>query len=126
MINISVVGRLVANPETYQGGTPVTRFRVAVDRRFKRDGDPEADFFNVIAFGNTAEFVDKYFEKGQRIAVTGRMQNDNYTDKDGNTFYRDVIVAENVEFCDSKKTDEESGKSNKSESSKSGWKKNRK
>lgn len=110
MNNLAMVGRLVADPEAYYGKdntVTVVRFRIAVDRRFKRDGDPDADFFGCVAFGKTAEFIEQYFTKGMRIALTGRIENDNYEDKDGNKYFRDTIVIDNVEFCESKKEDDE-------------------
>lgn len=107
MNSLAMVGRLVADPETYAGkDTKVVRFRIAVDRRFKRDGDADADFFGCVAFGKTAEFIEKYFAKGMRIALTGRIENDNYEDPDGNKYFRDTIVIDNVEFCESKKEEE--------------------
>ena len=109
MNSLAMVGRLVADPEAYFGKdntVNVVRFRIAVDRRFKRDGDPDADFFGCVAFGKTAEFVDKYFTKGMRIALTGRIENDNYEDQVGNKYFRDTIVIDNVEFCESKKDEE--------------------
>lgn len=103
---VVLIGRLVRDPEIrYTSGqtqTAIANFRIAVDRRFKREGQPETDFFTVSAFGKTAEFIDKYFHQGSKIVIQGRIQNDNYTDKNGNTVYNQTIVAENVEFGESK------------------------
>lgn len=103
---VILIGRLVADPETrYSTGqtpTAITRFRIAVDRRFKREGQPTADFFQCVAFGKQGEFVDKWFRKGSKIVVQGWMRNDNYKDKDGKMVYGMQIVCENVEFGESK------------------------
>ena len=89
----------------------MTRFSVAVDRRVKQGEEKQADFINVIAWRQTAEFICKYFSKGQRIALTGRIQTGSYTDSEGkkrNTF---DVIAENVEFCDSKNSQKTDTKS---------------
>ena len=108
MNSVIMIGRLVADPETrYSTGqtpTAITRFRIAVDRRFKREGQPTADFFQCVAFGKQGEFVDKWFRKGSKIVIQGWMRNDNYKDKDGMTVYGMQIVCENVEFGESKAT----------------------
>lgn len=77
-------------------------FSVAVDRRFKQDGQPEADFPRVIAWGKTAEFIEKYFRKGMKICIEGRIQTGSYKNKEGNTVYTTDIVADSVEFVESK------------------------
>ena len=86
---VVLIGRLVRDPEIrYTSGqtqTAIANFRIAVDRRFKREGQPDADFFTASAFGKMAEFVGKYFHQGSKIVIQGRIQNDNYTDKNGNT-----------------------------------------
>lgn len=99
-----ITGRLTRDPETKQtqSDSTVVRFGIAVDRRFKRDGESTADFFNCVAFGKTAEFVQKYFTKGMKINLEGHMQTGSYTNKEGqkvNTF--DIIVDE-CEFGESK------------------------
>ncbi len=104
---IHLLGRLVKDPETkYSQGTEpvaITRYTLAVDRKFKKTNEPnQADFFNVVAFGKAGEFADKYFKKGLRICVTGRMQNNNWTDKDGNKRYGMDVVVENQDFADGK------------------------
>lgn len=101
------IGRLVRDPDIKQttGDKPTTvaKFTLAVDRRFKKDGEPEADFINCVAFGKTAEFIQKYFTKGMKVAVEGRIQTGSYTNKEGNKVYTTDIAVENVEFCESKK-----------------------
>lgn len=107
MLNkIVVMGRLVRDPELRrtQSGIPVTTLRVAVDRDFKsQDGTRQADFFDVVAWRNTAEFVSKYFSKGRMIVVDGRLQSRDWEDRDGNKRVSIDIVAENVYFGDSKR-----------------------
>lgn len=100
------IGRLTADPEIrYSQGenaTCVARYRLAVDRKFKRDGDQEADFISCVAFGRNGEFVEKYLHKGMKIAVEGRIQTGSYTDKDGKKVYTTDIVVEAHDFCESK------------------------
>ncbi|MBO5957514.1 MAG: single-stranded DNA-binding protein [Bacteroidales bacterium] len=99
------MGRLVADPElrTTESGVSVTSFTVAVDRRFVKQGEErQADFIDVVAWRNTAEFVCKYFGKGSMIAVQGSIQTRLYEDKNGNNRKAVEIVAENVSFCGSK------------------------
>ena len=105
MNKVILMGRLTRDPETRYGGatnTAIARFSLAVDRRFKRDGQPTADFFNCTAFGRTGEFVEKYLRKGTKILVEGEIQNDNYTNKDGNMVYSVRVIASNIEFAESK------------------------
>lgn len=100
-----LIGRLGRDPElkyTQGNNTAIARFSIAVDRRFAKDGEQAVDFINCLAFGKTAEFIDKYFTKGMRIAVDGRIQTGSYKDKDGKTVYTTDIVVENCEFCDRK------------------------
>ena len=87
MNKVVLVGRLTRDPEVrYSQGdsaTAVARYTVAVDRRFKRDGEPTADFIPCVVFGRSAEFAEKYFRQGMRISVSGRIQTGSYTNKDG-------------------------------------------
>lgn len=105
MNNVSLIGRLTGTPELKrtQSGLAYTRFSIAVDRPFVKQGEErQTDFINIVAWGKTAEFVCKYFEKGRRMALTGRIQTGSYTDNNGGKRYTTDVVAENVEFCDSK------------------------
>ncbi len=106
MINCAVImGRLVADPELRQtqSGVSVTSFTVAVDRSFVKQGEErQADFIDVVAWRQTAEFVTKYFQKGSMIAITGAIQTRTYEDKNGNKRKAVEIVADNVSFCGSK------------------------
>lgn len=105
MNNVSLIGRLTGTPELKhtQSGKAYVKFSIAVDRQFVKQGEErQADFINILAWDKTAEFICKYFEKGRRMALTGRIQTGSYKDKDGNTRYTTDVVVENVEFCDSK------------------------
>lgn len=106
MNKIIIMGRLTREPEVRwsQGAnaTAIARISVAVDRKWKREGEPEADFFNCTAFGKQAEFIEKYLHKGTKILISGRIQNDNYTNKDGQKVYSVQIMAEEIEFAESK------------------------
>ena len=97
-------GRLCADPEVRVGasGNAVANFNLAVDRRFKRDGDADADFFKCVCFGKTAEFVEHYFHKGNKILIEGEVRNNNYTDKEGKMVYGTQILINAVEFGESK------------------------
>ena len=101
-----LTGRLTNDPEVrYSQGensTCVARYRLAVDRRIKKDGEQSADFIPCIAFGRAGEFAEKYFRKGMKIAVTGRIQTGSYTNKDGQKVYTTDVVVEEQEFCESK------------------------
>lgn len=107
MLNIcTFMGRLVRNPELRHTGSniPVATFTIAVDRdRKNQNGDKETDFIDVVAWRSTAEFVSKYFSKGQMAVVSGRLQLRDWTDKDGNKRRSAEIIAENVYFGESKK-----------------------
>ena len=108
MLNkIFLQGRLVADPELRQtpSGVPVASFRIAVDRDFKNKetGEKEADFINVVAWRNTAEFVSRFFTKGRMAIVEGRLQIRGYTDRDGNKRTAAEVVADNIYFGDSKR-----------------------
>ena len=110
MNRVVITGRLTRDVETKttQSDATVARFGVAVDRRFKREGEPTADFFNCVAFGKTAEFVEKYFKKGMKIDLTGHIQTGSYTNKDGQKVNTFDIVVEECEFGESKAASENS------------------
>ena len=101
-----LMGRLTRDPEVrYSQGdnaSAVARFSLAVDRRFKKDGEQTADFINCVAFGKTAEFIEKYGHKGTKFVVEGRIQTGSYTNKDGQKVYTTDVVVEQVEFAESK------------------------
>lgn len=107
MLNrIVIMGRLTRDPELRrtQSGTPVTSVRLAVDRDFKsQDGTKQADFFDVVAWRQTAEFVSKYFTKGRMAVVEGRLQSRDWQDRDGNKRTSVEIVADNFYFGDSRR-----------------------
>ena len=109
MNKIEILGRLVKDPElrTTSSGTPVTSFTLAVNRKFSKDGDRQADFFNIVAWQKSAEFAYKYFKKGQQIAVVGRLENRSWEDKEGQKRVSTEIIAEDFDFADSKKDTEE-------------------
>lgn len=111
MNNVSLVGRLTRDVEIRytDGGTSISRFSIAVDRRFKSEGQPSADFINCVAFGKTAEFVEKYFKKGQRIGAIGRIQTGSYDNKDGVKVYTTDVIVEQAEFVESKGSSESNG-----------------
>ncbi len=106
MNKVMLMGRLTRDPEVRygQGGnqTAVARFSIAVDRRFKREGQPDADFFNCTAFGKQAEFVERYLHKGTKMVVIGSIQNDNYTNRDGQKVYSVQVIVDELEFAESK------------------------
>lgn len=105
MLNCAVImGRLTATPELRTTGTgiSVTSFTVAVDRAYKSGDERQTDFINVVAWRSTADFVTRFFTKGQMIAVQGSIQTRNYEDKNGNKRTAVEIVADNVSFCGSK------------------------
>jgi single-strand DNA-binding protein len=104
MNKVFIIGRLVRDVESKQAGeTTVARITVAVDRRFKKDGQAEADFIPCVAFGKTAEFLSKYFSKGSKIVIEGRWQTGSYTNKEGAKVYTHDCVIDGVEFGESKK-----------------------
>jgi len=103
-----LMGNLTRDPEIrYSQGensVAIARFSIAVNRRFVREGEDDADFFNCTAFGKQAEFVEKYFHKGSRMLLSGRIQNNNYTNDKGEKVYSVQIVAEEIEFAERKST----------------------
>ena len=106
MNKVIMMGRLTKDPEIRygQGGgnSVVGTFSIAVDRRFKRDGEPEADFFNCVTFGKTAEFLEKYVKKGTKVVIDGRLQNDSYTNQNGVKVTATKVIVETMEFAESK------------------------
>ena len=107
MNKVIEIGRLTKDPEVRysngaNGSTAVARYTLAVDRKFKQEGQPSADFINCIAFGKLGEFAEKYLHKGVKIAIVGRIQTGSYTNKDGQKVYTTDVVVEEQEFCESK------------------------
>lgn len=106
MNKVILMGRVVREPDVRysQGENPmaIAKFTLAVDRKFKKDGEQSADFINCTAFGKTAEVIEKYVTKGTKIIVEGRWQTGSYTNKDGNKVYTNDCMVENIEFCESK------------------------
>ena len=108
MLNVVVLsGRLTAEPElkTTQNGVSVCSFSIAVERRYRQGEEKQADFINIVAWRSSAEFVSKYFKKGQMIAIRGAIQTRRYQDKDGNNRTAFEVVADEVHFSESKKSE---------------------
>lgn len=108
MNSVVLSGRLTKDPDVRytEAKLAIADFTVASDRRFKRDGEPTADFIRCKAFGKTAEFIEKYFTKGKPIMLSGRIQTGSYQNKEGQTVYTTEVIAENVEFLGSKSENE--------------------
>ena len=109
MNKVLLMGRLTKDPEvryTTTNNTLVCGFTLAVNRRFVKDGEQQADFFNIVAWSKLGEFCSKYFVKGQQVAVVGRLQTRNYDDKDGKKVYLTEVVVEEAHFADTKKQDD--------------------
>lgn len=106
MNKVILMGRLTRDAEVrYSQGenaSAVARFSLAVDRRFQRDGEQTADFINCVAFGKTAEFLERFGRKGTKFVIEGRIQTGSYTNKDGQKVYTTDVVIEQVEFAESK------------------------
>lgn len=116
MNRITFMGRLTAEPEirftSGDNAMCIANFNLAVDKRFKKKDDPDAptaDFFRITAMGKLGEFSEKYLHKGTKILMEGRVENNNYTNKDGVKVYGFQFVAENIEFAESKKAAESNG-----------------
>ena len=107
MNKVIIIGRFTRDPEikysTGENASATARFSLAVNRRFKnKEGNYDADFINCVAFGKTAEFIEKYFTKGMAIGITGRIQTGSYTNKEGQKVYTTDVVVEETEFVESK------------------------
>ena len=109
MNRVELIGRITRDPEIrYSNGAEsiaICRFTLAVNRRKKSDDSQEADFINCVAFKGTAEFIEKYLRKGSKIAVCGRIQTGNYTNKDNQKVYTTEVIVQEIEFAESKKED---------------------
>lgn len=112
MNKVILIGRLTKDPDVRysQGNEPiaVARYSLAVNRRFKKQGEQEADFINCVAFGKAAEFVEKFLKKGMQISIAGRIQTGSYTDKNGKKVYTTDVVVEEHYFTESKKDSQSS------------------
>ena len=106
MNKVILMGRLTRDPEVrYSAGEnalAIARYTLAVDRRFRRDGEASADFISCVCFGRSAEFAEKYFHQGIRIVVSGRIQTGSYTNREGQKVYTTEVVVEEQEFAESK------------------------
>lgn len=107
-----LMGRLTRDPEVkYTAGnrpTAVARYTLSVNRMFKRQGEPDADFINCVAFGKAGEFAEKYFRQGMRVVICGRIQTGSYTNRDGIKVYTTDVVVEDQEFAESKSKGQQS------------------
>ncbi len=117
MNKVILMGRLTRDPEvrysTGENAIAIARYTLAVDRRFKKDGEATADFINCVVFGKQAEIAEKYFRQGLRIVVSGRIQTGSYTNRDGNKVYTTDVVVEQQEFAESKSSHSEEGMQSK-------------
>ena len=106
MNQIILLGNMTRNPEITinQEGKKFAKYDIAVNRSFKSGNGPETDYFHCISFGKQADFLEKYFQKGSRILIVGRAQNNNYTNKNGEKVYSYQVITEKVEFGDTKKS----------------------
>lgn len=115
MNKVILMGRLAREPEVRysQGAEPiaVARYTLAVNRRFKRQGEPEADFINCVAFGKTGEFAEKYFKKGQMVSVVGRLQVRSWEDNEGKKRWTTEVIVEEQYFAEGKQDSEKNGRS---------------
>jgi single-strand DNA-binding protein len=129
MNKVILIGRLTKEPEVRWGTVAngnsdkmaIARFSLAVDRKFKKDGEASADFINCVAFGKNGEFAEKYLKKGTKIAVEGRIQTGSYTNKDGQKVYTTDIVVEGYDFCESKGSEPKAQEEPKPQPSADGW-----
>ena len=110
------MGRLCKDPEIRYSNngnqTCIAKFNLAVDRRFKRDGEPDADFFQIVAFGKLGEFAEKYLHKGTKVVIEYEVRNNNYTNNDGQKVYGFQFIANSIEFAESKRAAEENASQN--------------
>lgn len=122
MNSVNLTGRLTRDPEIRytDAGLSIARFSIAVDRRFYKDGEQSADFINIVSFGKTAEFIEKWFKKGTKIEVSGRIQTGSYANNDGAKVYTTDVVAEQVGFAESKNS-QNSGANSPSEAQDDGF-----
>ena len=121
MNKVILMGRLTRDPDIrYSQGekqTAIARYTLAVDRRFKQEGQPSSDFINCLALGKNGEFAEKYLHKGTKVVVVGNWQTGSYTNKDGNKVYTNDCFVENCEFAESKVASENNGGGNSGQTS---------
>ena len=107
MNKVILMGRLTGDPEVRYGtgerNMAVGRYTLAVDRRYKRDGEQQADFIRCVSFDKAAEFAEKYFRKGMRVCISGRIQTGSYTDREGRKVHTTDVIIEDQEFAESKR-----------------------
>lgn len=105
---VILIGRLTASPELKQtnSGSSVTNFKIAVDRKYNKGEEKQTDFFTIVAWRQTAEFICKHFDKGSAILIDGELQTRSWTDQQGNKRYETEVVAHEVSFCEAKKNSE--------------------
>lgn len=117
MNKVLLVGRFTKDPEIKyaNSGLTIASFNVAVDRKYKKEGEQSADFISCKAFGKTAEFIEKYFHKGMKIGIEGRIQTGSYQKDDGTKVYTTDVVCDGVEFVESKSSDGSAPKSKQEE-----------
>ena len=125
MNKVILMGRLTKNPEIKYAGKDndmaVARYTLAVNRRYKRDGEQEADFISCVTFGKSAEFAQKYLHKGMRIVIGGRISTGSYKDKDGKTIYTTDVIVEEHEFAQNKDSGAEANLSRTEKTDKDGF-----
>ena len=111
MNKVILMGRLTRDPEVRysagESGTAIARYTLAVDRRFKRDGEATADFISCVSFGRTAEFAEKYFRQGLKVLVAGRIQTGSYTNNSGQKVYTTDVIVEEHEFAEGKNSSQQ-------------------
>lgn len=116
MNRVILTGRLTRDPEVrYSQGEKsiaIARYTLAVDRKFKKEGEQSADFISCVAMGKNGEFAEKYLKQGTKIAIEGRIQTGSYTNKDGNKVYTTDVIVEGHEFCESKSSNQNNSQSN--------------
>jgi len=117
MNKVIIIGRLTADPtiKTTQSQIAFCGFTIAVDRKFKKDGEKTADFITCVAWRQQAEFLGKYFQKGSRVAIVGNLQCRSYDDANGKKIYVSEVVCDEVEFIDSKREEQSAPKQTTSE-----------
>ena len=112
MNKVILMGRLTKDPEIRYTGTgepiAIARYTIAVNRPYKKDGQTQADFINVVSYRKAAEFIEKYFRKGMKANICGRIQTGSYTNKDGNKVYTTDVLVEEIEFGESKNSNQQS------------------